>query len=206
MRSRAVRDDERATFPQDSGNDPALQDANVPLAGISPDTYLLEHMKSDKDAPWHPARLAARIDARVDSLGVSRTSLLKAARVPEKAVRDLEAEHWPNLRRVAQLADAFKFPGGIAEFLGVSADQDSPCDPRILHVALELVGSVLKSQINDNPLITKPHVVAGLASVAYQQLVELRRIDPHALDNAAALHLISVMLSSELARFDSLKS
>lgn len=143
---------------------------------------------------------------QAEHLGVAQTALLKRSSVPEKAIRDLEAQHWPNLRRVAQLAEAFKFPGGIAELLGLGEAADPKCDPRILHVALELVAAVLDGASTENPLRTEPHVVAGLAAIAHQQLVELRRIDPNAFDNAAALHMISSMLRSELARFDRQKS
>jgi hypothetical protein len=163
-------------------------------------------MADESQAPWRPRQIVERINAQVDRLGVTRTSLLKAANVPEKAIRDLEGEHWPNLRRIVQLADAFKFPGGVAELLGLSDPMDGRCDPRILHVALELVAAVLDNGPHENPLAKEAHVIAGLAAVAYQQLVELRRIDASALDNAAALHMIAVMLRSELARYDREKS
>lgn len=139
-------------------------------------------------------------------LGATPTALLKAANLTEKALRDLRAEHWPNLRRVVQLASAFKFPGGVPELLGLHDPTAGVCDPRLLHVALELVAAVLDSPNGENPLRTRPHVVAALAALAHQQLVELRRIDPNALDNAAALHMISLVLRSELARYANAKS
>lgn len=190
-----------STFPQDNGTSPAPQAKVVPLGGTNPDDYL-RAMSSSPDAPWHPRNIAARIEAQVARLGVSRTSLLADAKVDEKAVRDLAEGHWPNLRRIVQLAAAFKFPGGIAELLGVQNGADPRCDPRVLHVSLELVAAAMDMRDHENPLITKPHVIAGLASVAHQQLVELRRIDPNALSNAAALHMISVVLRSHLASFD----
>lgn len=159
-------------------------------------------MPFSEDAPWHPKRIVERINSQVGRLGVSRTALLKQAHVPEKSIRDLEDEHWPNLKRVVQLAHAFKFAGGPAEMLGLTNGEAGRCDPRLLHVALELVAAALDGKPGENPLLTRPHVVAGLAAVAHQQLVELIRIDAKALDNAAALHMISVMLRSELASFD----
>lgn len=162
-------------------------------------------MTTDAVEPWAPERLVERINAQVARLGVSRTALLKAADVPEKAIRDLEAGHWPNLRKIAQLAAAFRFDGGIAELLGL-AEPPPACDPRTLHIALELVSAAMDSSRGGNPLVTDAHVVAGLAAVAYQQLSDVRRIDPNALDNEAALHMISVMLRSELARIDREKS
>jgi hypothetical protein len=105
-----------------------------------------------------------------------------------------------------QLAEAFKFPGGVAELLGVIDQPEPRCDPRILHVALELVAAAMNNESDKNPLRTEPHVVAGLAAIAHQQLVELCRIDSNALANAAALHMISVVLRSELAKFERPKS
>src|SRR6478609_3886841 len=99
---------EQSTFPHDSGTNPAAQHEIVPLCGMNPARYDRGRMSLDPDAPWHPTRIVERIAAQVERLGVSRTSLLKAANVPEKSVRDLEDSHWPNLRRVAQLAKAFK--------------------------------------------------------------------------------------------------
>jgi len=137
---------------------------------------------------------------------MSRTALLKRSKVQAKAIHDMETGHWPNLRKLVQLAAAFKFPGGVPELLGVTEAPDNRCDPRLLHVALELVAAAMDMKNHDNPLITKPHVIAGLAALAHQQLIELRRIDSNALDNTAALHMISVMLRSELAKFERVKS
>lgn len=201
IRSPEWRDAVPSTFPHDSGTVPAMQADFVPLFGKVPECYCLSTM-SDSDKPWHPRRIAERINAQVERLGMSRTALLKEADVPEKAVRDLEAEHWPNLRKIVQLAKAFKFPGGVGELLGLSPPEDNRCDPRLLHVALELTAAVMDSSRGEDPLRSAPHIVAALAAVAHQQLVELRRIDPNALDNSAALHMISVMLRSELARFE----
>lgn len=206
MLSRALRGSVRSTFPDASGTCPAEQDISVPLVGNHPDTYVFRQMPSTLNEPWHPANIAARIDAQVGRLGVSRTALLKAARVPEKAIRDLEAGHWPNLRRIVQLAAAFKFRGGIGELLGLANESENRCDPRLLHVALELVAQAMDARKNENPLQTQPHVVAGLAAIAHQQLVELHRIDSNATSNTAALYMISAMLRSELANFDREKS
>lgn len=162
-------------------------------------------MPMTENAPWHPRRIVERIDRQVARIGSSRNALLKSAGLTERAVRDLEDGHWPNLRRIVQLADAFKFPGGVHDLLGLSDPNGSACDPRLLHVALEMVAAALDGPKTENPLVTRPHIVAGLAAVAHQQLVELRRIDPSVLDNAAALYMISATIRSELARYDAEK-
>lgn len=213
MSSRAMQDGARSTFPDDNGIFPSAQDNFIPVSESLPDQIssgmlIPRDMPKpiSRDMPWHPLNIAARIDLQAALMGMSRTALLKAAGVHEKAIRDLEVGHWPNLRKLVQLAEAFKFRGGVAALLGVTEAPDNRCDPRILHVALELVAAAMDMHNHDNPLITKPHIVAGLAAMAHQQLVELRRIDSNALDNTAALHMISVMLRSELANFDREKS
>lgn len=204
MRSRAMPDGEMSTYSHGSGEFPTPQEKVFPLDGKVP-TLISSDMLITPDAPWDPINIAKRLDAQAERLGMSRTALLKKAKIHAKAVHDMESGHWPNLRKLVDLAKAFKFPGGVPELLGLTEAPDNRCDPRLLHVALELVASAMDLKNHDNPLITKPHIVAGLAAVAHHQLVELRRIDSNALDNAAALHLISVMLRSELANFERAK-
>lgn len=192
------------TLSENRGKYSSSQAEIVPLAGKCPSAYSRGQMTED-DLPWHPRRLAERILAQAKKLGVAPTSVLKREDVADKALRDLQSGHWPSAKRVAELREAFQFES-FDELLTGQPAAGGRCDPRILHIAIEMTAAALDSPQKENPLLTRPHVVAALAAVAYQELIELLKVDADALDKAAVLHLISRTLRSELARYDSEKS
>jgi hypothetical protein len=146
--------------------------------------------------PWAAGKLVARMEAQARKLGISRRAILRGAGIQDRALRDIELGHSPSLRRVAELARAFQFPGGLAELLGLDVSPVLAVDLRVLHCAHQLVTIVLqergKAPTEDAQLFSR------LTAIAYARLAEIQAMDATSLDSPVALHLVAATLRSEI--------